>query len=339
MPNLYDHSEGYYSFTPAEVAAICAAGEGVTYEAGAFVMEKGQVGDSMYILMEGAVELDLGFRERFALRRPGDHFGELSFVHPGHRRSAAVRAIEPTLLYRLDQRAIDPLYGAHPGALLKLLRRACALVIDSEERLVGSLVQKNEELRRSYDYLRRTRAELDYQGLLAQTDALTGLYNRRCLEEQLARGLEECAKGGRGLGLLMLDLDGFKPVNDRLGHPVGDEVLRLVAETIRECVRADDLPCRYGGDEFAVLLQGVELGFATERAEQLRERIAALAPIRPGAPRVTASIGGTVVRPGDTPTSLVRRADGRLYAAKSAGRNRVSWDSGEEGSAPAPIGT
>jgi diguanylate cyclase (GGDEF)-like protein len=325
MPNLFDHADGLYAFSPEEADAICSAGRRLTHAAGDLILEKGRPGDSMYILLEGEAEIDLALRGRVVVERPGDYFGELSFLHPGHRRSASVRARKDCTFCVLDQGVIEPLYRRYPRALLSLFRRTCAFLIDSEERLLANLIGQNEALARSYDYLRRTREALTNQELLAQTDELTQLYNRRCLMQQLARGIEESRETPHRIGLLMLDLDGFKPVNDRYGHPVGDEVLRQVAGVIKACIRADDLPCRYGGDEFAVLLHDVERMPAQQRAEELRASIEALPAIRPGAPRVSASIGGTLYGDGDSVESLLSRADAHLYRAKTLGRNRVVW--------------
>lgn len=325
MPNLFADSDGLYAFTQEEVDAIWSAGRVVSCSAGEVIIEKGRPGDSMYILLDGEAEIDLGFHNTRVVKGIGEYFGELSFLHPGHLRSATIRALSPSSLCVLDQGVIGPLYRQYPAALLNLFRRTCAFLIESEERLLADLMRKNEELRQSYDYLCRTRKELSYQEVLAQTDELTQLYNRRCLTEQLARGIEQCRFTPHRLGLLMLDLDRFKSVNDLYGHSAGDDVLRQVATAIKRCIRSEDLPCRYGGDELAVLLHGVERMPADQRAEDIRASIEALPPVHPGAPRMSASIGGTLCRDGDSVESLLVRADAALYQAKSEGRNRVVW--------------
>jgi len=325
MPNILTHVDGLYAFTHEELEALYAVGQRVAYPASEVILEKGQPGDTMFILLEGEVEIDLGFQDAYILREAGDYFGELSFLHPGHLRSATIRAVKDTVLCVLGQEIIDPLYRRHPVALLNLFRRTCAFLIDTEEGLLSSLTEKHEALVKSYDYLRRTREELNYQEVRAQTDELTGLYNRRCLMEQLARGVAESSPTKKRIGLLMLDLDRFKPVNDLYGHLAGDEVLRQVATVLKNHIRSDDLPCRYGGDEFALLLQGVEKMPVQRRAEDIRAAIEALPPVRLGAEPVSVSIGGTVFREGDTAESMLARADSFLYKAKSDGRNRVLW--------------
>jgi diguanylate cyclase (GGDEF)-like protein len=324
-PNLFAPADGLYGFSPVEADAVYAAGRRQYCAAGEVIVERGRPGDCMFILVEGEVEIDLLLQEKLVASRPGDYFGELSFLHPGHPRSASIRAVKDSTLCVLDQGIIDPLYRKHPAAVLNLFRRTCAFLIDAEERLLRSLIEQNEELAASYDYLRRTREALTHQEVLARTDELTGLYNRRCLMEQLARGIEGSKGTPHRVGLLMLDLDRFKVVNDRCGHPAGDELLRNVAGAIKDCIRSEDLPCRYGGDEFAILLHRVEDMPAGQRAEEIRATIAGMPAIRAGAPHVSASIGGTLHRDGDSAESLLSRADAYLYRAKSEGRDRVVW--------------
>ena len=158
----------------------------------------------------------------------------------------------------------------------------------------------------------------------ANIDALTGLPNRRYLEELLAnagprrRALDQ-------LGALMVDLDHFKKLNDRYGHATGDRVLRAVGERISNAVRAEDTPARYGGEEFAVVLRKATAEQAVEIAERIRTQIADIPPSEMGtAERITVSIGAAVaeVRAGELPI-LLAAADEALYEAKRQGRNRV----------------
>lgn len=161
---------------------------------------------------------------------------------------------------------------------------------------------------------------------LAAADPLTGLNNRRAFFEQVARRLDAAPRDDTLAALLMIDVDGFKPVNDRHGHAVGDRVLVAVATTLRAALQDDDIAGRFGGDEFCLLLVGVPPGEATLRAERLRAAVAAR-PVRVDgidAP-VTLSIGIAHVREGrgaDLET-LLAAADRRLYLAKRAGRDRV----------------
>ena len=163
---------------------------------------------------------------------------------------------------------------------------------------------------------------------LAQTDALTGLANRRRFLEISEATLAGAEVGAASHAVLMLDIDHFKSVNDRFGHAVGDAVLRAVAGRCRAVLKAGDLPARLGGEEFAVLLANVERDEATAAAERLRAAVAAT-PVQVEAESVDVriSIGGTVMRPGDaTVDTLLQRADAALYTAKRTGRNKVVFE-------------
>ena len=156
-------------------------------------------------------------------------------------------------------------------------------------------------------------------------DALTGLYNRRYLDEYLERELELFERTGRTLSVIMGDLDHFKVVNDRFGHLAGDEALRVFGQLMKAHARSDDVYCRYGGEEFLLVLPGVSERRAAERAEQLRAAMADT-PVNYNGEVVAITVSfGVASFPGDARTAdeLVAAADRALYAAKAAGRNRV----------------
>jgi diguanylate cyclase (GGDEF)-like protein len=157
---------------------------------------------------------------------------------------------------------------------------------------------------------------------LADLDALTGLRNRRFFHETLAREVARAQRYGRGLALVMVDLDDFKAVNDRVGHLSGDAVLAEAAERIREVVRSADIACRVGGDEFAVIAPEAGL----EEAHELVVRIQRAVTTQPlgKAGRVQVSGGVADLQPGDDAVSLFERADEQLYAAKHAGKDGLS---------------
>jgi diguanylate cyclase (GGDEF)-like protein len=157
----------------------------------------------------------------------------------------------------------------------------------------------------------------------ATRDPLTGAFNRRFMLEVLERELLRARRPQRQVGVLMLDVDHFKQFNDTYGHQAGDEVLQLVVQHIRASVRVEDFVCRYGGEEFAVILPEASVSVAAERAEEIRALIAAASHRREGG-AVTVSIG-VAVHPdhGDDSHALIKRADEALYRAKRSGRNRV----------------
>jgi len=161
---------------------------------------------------------------------------------------------------------------------------------------------------------------------LAVRDSLTGLYNRRYLDETLEREVSRARREGNPLSLVMLDIDHFKKVNDTYGHQVGDEGLRMLAATLLADIRAEDVACRYGGEEFLILLPNMPLETAMMRAEAWRVAVEGLC-VALGNFRITFTISlGVAAYPehGKTPDDLTRCADQALYRAKNEGRNRVS---------------
>lgn len=158
--------------------------------------------------------------------------------------------------------------------------------------------------------------------VLAQTDSLTGLLNRRAFEEILARELTRQPVGD-SLVVLLADIDHFKEVNDKWGHPAGDEVIRKVGWTMRGEMRPHDVVARIGGEEYAVLLRNVSEAQAEEIAERVREKVAALDGL-PGRTHVTISIGVAANYTVDTPGELLGRCDVATYRSKQAGRNLVT---------------
>jgi two-component system cell cycle response regulator len=162
---------------------------------------------------------------------------------------------------------------------------------------------------------------------LAVVDPLTGLHNRRYLESHLLALLEQAARTGRPLSAMILDIDHFKRVNDSFGHDCGDEVLKTFSARVKRAVRGADLMCRFGGEEFVVIMPDTKLAVARLVGERIREAVASAPfPIEQGARAipVTVSIGVAGSGPGDTPDALFKRADRALYLSKNSGRNRVT---------------
>jgi two-component system, cell cycle response regulator len=178
-------------------------------------------------------------------------------------------------------------------------------------------------------YTERLRDNMQMSIELAITDALTGLYNRRYMETHVSGLIEHAASRDKPLTVLVLDIDYFKAINDSFGHDAGDEVLREFALRIRKSIRGIDLACRYGGEEFVIIMPETDLAVATVVAERLRLRIASEPfSVQQGARNldVTISIGIAALAGADNAASVIKRADQALYRAKRDGRNRVVPD-------------
>jgi diguanylate cyclase (GGDEF)-like protein len=188
---------------------------------------------------------------------------------------------------------------------LRVRLRAGRRILDLQEELVRA----REELRRQ-----------------ATHDSLTDLWNRSAMFEIVDRELQRAQRASSALSVLMADLDHFKRINDSMGHAAGDAVLREAARRMSACIRPYDAACRYGGEEFLIVLPGCDLAGASVRAEEIRAAIAATPfDIPEGRVKVTCSLGvAAVASPERVDSSaLIREADDALYAAKRNGRNRV----------------
>jgi diguanylate cyclase (GGDEF)-like protein len=208
------------------------------------------------------------------------------------------------------------------GEVLGLLAACRAVTADSAEGVKESMVLAvAEQLSLSISNM-RLRESLRLQSII---DPLTGLFNRRYMDETLRRELARATRNRASLSVVMLDLDHFKRVNDEYGHEAGDAVLRSVAQQIKAIVREADIPCRYGGEEIAIVLPDCRKEDAANKAQQILEVVRGT-PVQADRAlvRVTASLG-VATFPDDTQDQelLIRAADLALYKAKHGGRNRV----------------
>jgi diguanylate cyclase len=194
-----------------------------------------------------------------------------------------------------------------------------------------SAVDENDAYRASLDAARseigQLRKTLDAVRSESRADPLTALPNRRQFDESLSEAIFDADRMGEPLSLLMCDVDHFKRFNDTWGHPLGDDVLRLVAQTIRQVLRGTDTAARYGGEEFAIILPQSELDRAVKVGEQLCKLIGEQEIVQRSTGKklsqVTISAGAAQWQINETARALVERADACLYIAKREGRNRV----------------
>jgi diguanylate cyclase (GGDEF)-like protein len=211
------------------------------------------------------------------------------------------------------------------------------------EELLG-LVRRAEESEARYEELEQRMLDLQRENLdlivknrrlseASTRDSLTGLYNRWFVLEKIDSEINRALRHGAPMSLLMLDIDHFKRINDTWGHPAGDQVLQSIGRLLRESCRVYDVPGRYGGEEFCIVLPETKPVNTTVVAERIRRRLEETAlACGDGSVVVTASMGIAGMEQdsqGDvlSPAALIERADRALYAAKSRGRNRVeTWD-------------
>ena len=243
----------------------------------------------------------------------------------GLRLCSQVRSLERT-------RNLPILMVAEAEDTAKLLR---GLEIGVNDYLVRP-IDKNELFARVRTQIRkkryseRLRDNFQLSMELAVTDQLTGLHNRRYMESHLATLVQDASSRGKPLSLLVCDIDYFKAINDNFGHDVGDDVLREFATRVRKSIRGIDLACRFGGEEFVVVMPETDMAVAAVVAERIRRRIAGEPfPILKGSGtiEVTISIGiAAIAQADDSPETILKRADQALYRAKRDGRNRVVAD-------------
>ena len=266
-----------------------------------------------------------------ALFRAADGNYDLLIVSLGLENFDALRLCSQ--LRSLDRtRNIPILAITEPDSNARMVR---GLEIGVNDYLMRP-IDKNELLARARSqvrkrrYTERLRDNVQISIEMAITDALTGLFNRRYMESHLASLLEQASARGKPLAVLVLDIDYFKSINDSHGHDAGDDVLREFALRIKRSIRGIDLACRFGGEEFVVVMPETDIAVAAMVAERLRRRIAAEPfAINAGGNSipVTISIGIAALRGAeDNAASVLKRADQALYRAKRDGRNRVVPD-------------
>jgi diguanylate cyclase (GGDEF)-like protein len=237
---------------------------------------------------------------------------------PDHREA---RAIELSYLYAEEQ-AAGALHEAVGVPLVGRTGRIGWLGIlsrDPEVRFGEDELRRLEELAERVAPAIENSRRFREARQLADLDSLTGLHNRRYFYETLGREVDRAQRYQRLLSLVIIDVDGFKEINDRIGHLAGDAVLAEIADRIRQVVRSADIPCRVGGDEFAVIVPEVEVGQARQLVGRIQRAVSSQPIARAGRVRVSAGIAE--LQPNDSPTSLFERGDESLYAAKHTAHN------------------
>ncbi len=266
--------------------------------------------EHFYVVLSGTLKayLDVEIDESFVTLHPGDCVGELSILD-GAPTSAQVIAASDSRLLMINTETLWRLVRASHSFSRNLLHVLAKRMRKNNVAIVNGL---------------RHQQELEY---LANVDGLTGLFNRRWMNEFFQRQIARALRDNKPMALLIADLDHFKQINDIHGHVVGDEVLFAVASILTQLVRPSDLLARFGGEEFALILSDTSAHDAKQIAERVR---AALDETRikidnevPHEIHVTLSLGITSLMLGDDINNILTRADQALYQAKKNGRNRV----------------
>ncbi len=236
-----------------------------------------------------------------------------------HYLTAAI-ADNRTQMQAMDEVADQSNAGVDPKVLIENLVSELAKATARAAKLEANFAEKSRELDTIRDSLNKSEER-------ARTDTLTGLPNRRALEEFFRQAQIAAMEKDEPLSVLLIDIDHFKKFNDNFGHGVGDQVLRLVAKALRDLVRGEDLPARYGGEELIAVLPRTDLATCAAIAERIRKSIADCQFTRRSTgeilPQITVSIGVGQFLYGEAMADLIDRCDRALYLAKKAGRNRV----------------
>ncbi len=275
---------------------------------GDVLLEPGEPNDNLYVLLDGELKVCVARSDTEALSivRRGDCVGEVSWVDQ-RPPSAFVVASQASQVLRVPA-----------PVLLQMVKR---------NHLIGMNLMRiqAEHFRLNLEHLKSSQFSGQRYRELAETDALTGLYNRAWCNLALGQRLADGVAQGVPVSLAMLDIDHFKSVNDRYGHPAGDEVLRSVASLLRRRFRSTDGLARFGGEEFLVLMPGTALEQAQEVLDGIRQELAAWPIALPDgqALQCTVSMGVAEHAPNQSLEELISLADQMLYRAKRGGRNQV----------------
>lgn len=303
----YENSTLFYGVDFEAIETQLEASEVITIADGEILIDPEEINAYLYLLLDGCLKVHLGTveNEAIALLEPGDCVGELSALS-NVNSSAIVVACEACQLLKVRDVILWSMIDASHALARNLLYILSGHIRKSNTRLLDNL---------------RNQRELEQHAVI---DALTGLHNRRWLNEILPRHFIRSQKENKVFSLVMLDIDKFKLFNDQHGHLAGDEVLRALSRLIQSYLRPMDMAARYGGEEFLLVLNDVAAERAINIAERLRINIEnASVRFEDSVLHVTASMGIAESTAADNVLDVIKLADRALYQAKENGRNRI----------------
>ncbi|MHB8900284.1 MAG: GGDEF domain-containing protein [Thermoguttaceae bacterium] len=282
------------------------------------------------VLSLGLLQLLAGIVIGWSLARRAGRDSSLAAASQLHRLAQDVHALIRDVHGQVDEHQTEIQRVHHqlqsdpddPQSPAAAILRSISHVILVNQRLQDQLVHSEQNLERK-------ESEIKTHMMAARTDPLTGLPNRRALDDFLRQQKALFQRNATRYGLIQLDVDHFKQLNDRWGHPGGDEILKAVASTIRRAARQTDLVARSGGEEFTVVLPDASPDSVIAAAERIRGAVEATPIVVQQTPvPVTISLGAALILDGETDRSLVDRSDAALYASKQDGRNCSHWHDG-----------
>jgi diguanylate cyclase (GGDEF)-like protein len=289
---------------------------------GEIIMREGEAGDVFYAMRGGLAIVIKGEIETptvIGFRSTGDTIGEMALLE-NRPRSATVIALEPVSLWKLERDTFHQFLTENPALSLTLMSILSGRIREAdEERLSGTIRERQKEV------------VLEDLSRLAAYDPLTGLYNRRQMDETLRVEALRAIQRKSVIGIIMADIDHFKNINDTYGHHAGDLMLQATARILKESVRMADSVCRYGGEEFVIILPGASLDIIERIAEKIRARFKKLKLKHEGQTlQATISLGAaSFPQHANNLEQVIQHADKALYQAKRGGRNRVVLYSAE----------
>jgi diguanylate cyclase (GGDEF)-like protein len=283
---------------------------------GEVIIHEGEAGDVFYVMRSGLAIVIKGEIETatvIGFRSTGDTIGEMALLE-NRPRSATVIALKPALLWKLERDTFHQFLTENPALSLTLMSILSGRIREAdEERLSGTIRERQKEV------------VLEDLSRKAAYDPLTGLYNRRQMDETLRAEALHAIQRKSVIGIIMADIDHFKTINDTYGHHAGDLMLQAIARILKESVRAADSVCRYGGEEFIIILPGASLDIIERIAEKIRIQFEGHKLEHENQTvQATISLGvASFPQHANSLEQVIQHADKALYQAKRGGRNRV----------------